>query len=407
MANTVATSALGFVYWVVVARLYRPTDLARNAALISAMLTLSGICQLNMGLGLGALLPRAGRRARRMLSEVYFAVTVFAIGVLAVFLLGVLPRIASLHDAATGTSTAAPFVAAVLLYNVFALQDAALAALRAPTLVPVENTLFGVAKIVVVVALATKAPRSGIFLSWAAPLAFLVLPISGYLFARVAPRQSTEPVGEIRLIAAARPVAIDYLAYLFLLCSTVALPAFAVALLGPHLGAIFAVAYLTSSSLDLLGTNMGVALTVEVSHAHERRTALLRRTLTRGLPLMATLSAAGIIAAPLILELYGPRYAASGVLLLRLLLAGAVPRAVAVFAVSQARAQRHMGFIVRTQFLTCALIIGGAVVLTPSLGLTGIGVAWLGAQLIACLTVIPRLVSPPTTPGRVRSALRE
>lgn len=390
--NTLATSALGFLYWVIVARLYSPTDLARNSALISAMLTLSALCQLNMGLGLGALLPRAGREAGRMLGEVYVAVTVLSTAVVAVALVVVVPHIPSLHHVLTGTLTTAVFVAAVLLYNVFALQDAALSALRAPALVPLENAVYGVAKIIVVVVLASELPRTGIFLSWAAPLLFLVLPISAYLFRRVAPRQHAAPIGAMRLLAAARPVALDYLAYIFLVCSTLALPALAVALVGTQLGAVFAVAYLTSSSLDLIGTNIGIALTVEASRTPEQRTALLRRTLGRGLPLMATLSVTAILAAPLILSLYGQHYADSGVLLLQLLLAGALPRAVVVIAISQARAQRRMGFIVRRQLLTCVLVVGGALVFSPALGLTGIGIAWLGAQVVVCATVTPSLL---------------
>jgi hypothetical protein len=384
---------------VIVARLYSPTDLARNTALISAMLTLSALCQLNMGLGLGALLPRAGRQAGRMLGEVYVAVTVLTAGVLAIALVGVVPHIPSLHHVLTGTLTTAVFVAAVLLYNVFALQDAALSALRAPALVPLENAVYGVAKIVVVALLASELPRTGIFLSWAAPLLFLVLPISAYLFRRVAPRQRAAPIGAMRLLGAARPVALDYLAYIFLVCSTLALPALAVALVGVQLGAVFAVAYLTSSSLDLIGTNIGIALTVEASRDPDQRTALLRRTLRKGLPLMATLSFTAILAAPLVLSLYGHHYADSGVLLLQLLLAGALPRAIVVIAISQARAQRRMGFIVRRQLLTCVLVVGGALVLSPGLRLTGIGIAWLGAQLIVAATVIPSLL-----PSRARQS---
>jgi GT2 family glycosyltransferase len=390
--NTAATSALGVAYWVIAAHFYTPTELARNSALISCLLTLSGVCQLNMSLGLGALLPRAGRLAGRVLAQAYLTVSLFSLLVLAGFVLLVLPHISSLHSILTGPAILVSFIGAVLLYNIFALQDSALSALRSASIVPVENALFGVAKIAIVVGVAAVLPRTGIFFSWAFPLAFLVLPISGYLFARVAPRQRSGPNGNVSLLAAAKPVTLDYVGYLFLAGSTLALPALVFALLGAKRGATFSVAYLTSSSLDLIAVNIGVALTVEASHARDRMAVLLRRTLTRGLPFVGLLSGAGVLAAPLILHLYGSHYAATGTPLLRLLLAGALPRAVVVLAISRARAERRMSLIVRTQALTCLMVIGGAVTLGPRLGLVGIGMAWLAAQATAALTVIPSLV---------------
>ncbi len=392
LLNTAATSALGVAYWVIVARLYSPTNLARNSALIAAMLTISGICQLNMGLGLGALLPRAGRLAGRMLAEVYLLVTLVTVGVLAVFLLLVLPQIPSLNVILVGSVTVAVFIGAVLFYNVFALEDAALAALRAPEIVPLENAIFGVAKIVVVVVLATILPRTGIFLSWATPLLFIVLPISTYVFTRVAPRQRHAPVGHVRLVDAARPVALDYVSYLFLACSTLALPAIALALVGPQRAAVFSVAYLTSSSLDLFGANIGVALTVEASHAREKSAEIVHRTLTRGLPLLALLSAVGVLVAPVILSFYGPRYAASGVPLT----STAHCRSCAARRVGT---RDESGTSGAAHGIYCAHTVSDMLPrhrrrgdTSPVLGLTGIGLAWVGAQTIVCLTVLPSLL---------------
>ena len=48
IANTAATSLLGVVFWIVAARLIPASDLGVDSTLIAGMMTLSGICQLNL-----------------------------------------------------------------------------------------------------------------------------------------------------------------------------------------------------------------------------------------------------------------------------------------------------------------------------------------------------------------------
>ena len=59
-----------------------------------------------------------------------------------------------------------PFALAVAGWGVFTLQDSVLTALRGVFWVPVENALFGMIKIALLVALAGALPSLGIFISW-------------------------------------------------------------------------------------------------------------------------------------------------------------------------------------------------------------------------------------------------
>jgi O-antigen/teichoic acid export membrane protein len=390
LINTVATAVLGILYWIVAARLYSPDDLAIASAAIAAMLTLSGIAQLNLGLGLGVLLPRAGRAAGRLLVEAYAAVTVVGIGLVIVFLLLILPFVDSMRPMMTNPAIVLVFVLGVLFYNLFALQDSALTALRAAHWVPVENVLFGIAKIVVVVVLAAALPHTGIFISWAAPAAVAVIPVTWLLFRLVRNLKDTPPVGAVSLRQAFKPASADYAGYLLLAISTDALPVFAVILLGDARAAVFAVAWLTSIRLDVLAANIGVALTVEGSHGGTLA-SLRRSALTRGLPMVAGVSLAVIIVAPWLLALYGGEYSEQGTTLLRVLVLAAVPRALTVFAMAAARVQGNMRAIVRLQAISCVLVLGGSVLFTQWWGLMGIGIAWAVAQFVTALAALPTL----------------
>ena len=184
-----------------------------------------------------------------------------------------------------------------------------------------------------------------------------------------------------------RELALDYLGYLLNLASTVFLPVVALELLGSRQASVFAVAWLTSSTLDLLATNVGTALTVETTYG-EDPAALRRTVLRRAMPIVASASLLGALAAPLILRLYGDQYSESGTLVLQLLLLASVPRALVVFCVAEARAHRDMRFIVWLRGQNTTVTLGLAWVLAPLYGARGMALAWLLAQTWGAVTAL-------------------
>lgn len=378
IVNTGANGLLGVAFWVVAARSYDQATIATNTALIAAMTTLSGVSQLNLGPGLGVLLPRAGSTARRVLLSVYGAVTGYSALVLAVFCLVLLPHLDNLSDVLDSTPRVLLFATAVLAFNLFALQDAALVALRLGRLVPVENAAFGAAKIVLLVVLAAGLPALGIFVSWLLPMLVLV-PVMSAVAVRRATRMRDRQ-GVVPHKEPVRTLAMDYGGYLLQVSSTFFLPVVALELLHPAAAAVFSVAWLTSSTLDLLATNVGTALTVETSYGEDPG-ALRRTTLRRALPLVAAISLVGALAAPLVMRVYGAEYSANGTHALQILLLASVPRALVTFAVAEARAHRRMGAIVSLRAQNAVLVLSLCLLLAPALGVVGMALAWLIAQL--------------------------
>ena len=75
---------------------------------------------------------------------------------------------------------------------VFTLQDAALTGLRATKWIPVENLLFGVAKLALLPLFVLVIPGQGIFLAWSAPVFVAVALVTRYLFhTRIPEHEST------------------------------------------------------------------------------------------------------------------------------------------------------------------------------------------------------------------------
>lgn len=392
LVNTVVNAVLGFAFWVVAARSYGSGSLALNVALVSAMTALSGICQLNLGPGFAVLVPRAGEHGRRVIVQGYAAATAMTAVVLPVFLFLVLPRLSKLSTVLDSPSRMLVFALAVVVCNVFALQDASLVALRRGQLVPVENLVFGVVKLALVVLLASTLPETGIFVSWFVGMVLVVPVVSGFVLTRRPSPDAPSADGSRGLADSKGRVALDYGGYLFLVSSTVFLPVVGLELMSPAQASLFAVCWLTSSSLDLLSTNVGTALAVETTYGG-RRDALRRTVLRRVVPTVAAISLLVVVAAPFVLRLFGGGHASHGALALQLLAIAGVPRSLVTLSVAEARAHHDIGFVFRLRAQNAVIALGLAVLLAPGHGAVGMAVAWLVAQVLGAVVGGRRLLS--------------
>jgi O-antigen/teichoic acid export membrane protein len=94
VANTIGTTVVGFFYWVVAAHLYDRQALGRCSALVSALIVVSALAQLDLPTILPRFLPQAGRSAGRFIAYGYGASSVAAL-VAGVGFVTILPRLSS------------------------------------------------------------------------------------------------------------------------------------------------------------------------------------------------------------------------------------------------------------------------------------------------------------------------
>src|SRR5207237_3552292 len=97
------------------------------------------------------------------------------------------------HGLASEPLVAPWFVVATMGWSLLALQDGVLTGLRQTVWVPIENTIFAVAKIVLLAAFALSLAEYGIFASWTIPAVLSIIPVNLLIFRRFIPRhQSVE-----------------------------------------------------------------------------------------------------------------------------------------------------------------------------------------------------------------------
>ncbi|MDQ6746678.1 MAG: hypothetical protein M3010_01025, partial [Candidatus Dormibacteraeota bacterium] len=397
---------LGMAFWAVASRMYSPRQLGADAALISAMMLLSVVSQLNLAMGISRLLPQVLTRRWRPVAAIYTVTAVVAV-VLAATFVAVAPRLSDgFSELTTHPPVAAAFIAAVVLWNVFALQDAVLTTARWAVAVPVENGLFGVLKIVLMVWLVQGVAGHGIFLAWLVAMAVMLIPVNALIFGRVLPRGGG-PAGPARVTAlpltdrrrVTKYLAIDYVAALLSQGYTSLLPLLVVAVLGRADNAYFYIAFVIAGAVRAVAQAMSTSLVVEGAHEESELVALTRLSVRRYVRFAVPGTAVLVIGAGLLLRPFGPDYVERGTALLRLLLLATVPQAVVTLYLGVERVRARVSNVLAAEAATTVLVTVGVVIGMRSWGLIGIGLAWLGAQTVIAALVVPRLWSVCRRPG--------
>jgi len=413
--NVGLTTVLGVVFWIVAARYYSAADVGRGSALVSALLLLANFAQLGMANGLIRFLPAAGPHAGGLLARTYAlsAALALCLGLgFAALAPGLSPELGFLDD---GLLPAAALSGAVLVWALFALQDAAIVGLRHAVWIPLENSAYGLLKLGLLLPFAAVMPGVGVFGAWVLGAAALIIPVNYAIFRRWVPRhaQALRPEGEPvrRLRTVLRFVTFDYAGQVCFMLATSALPLLVVATLGTVSNGYFYIAWTIAVSLDLLSINLAQSLTVEASLRPGSLPALLRRLLPRLALLQGTAVTVLFAGAPLLLALYGEAYVDKATSLLRLLAVAVLPRAVVVVTLAVLRVQRRTGRILAIQAATAVGVLGLCTVLAEPLGLRGVGAAWLLTQIVLAGTLLPGLLrtvrartAAPETPTALLSS---
>ncbi|HEY1275154.1 MAG TPA: hypothetical protein VGF25_09595 [Thermoleophilaceae bacterium] len=408
--NAGITAGLGIPFWVVAARLYEPHTLGRGAALIAVMLETSAICQLNMANAITRFLPSLARGTARALVGAYAISGAAALLAGFAFLVAA-PAVSSQFQFLTGDwRLGLLYVAGLVSWGWFALQDAALTAMRRAPWVPVENGAFGVLKLAALPAFLALGVGNGVFLAWTLPTLLLLVPVNLFLFRVAIPQhllrhrpRGSEVRRRLGRGGLLRFMARDYCATVLSFAPTALLPVLIVALLGSGANAYFFIPYMMVSTFNMLFFAASTSLVAEGALAEDRIRALAVRIARRfGLILGAGVLLV-IVAAPLILLPFGEDYVRESTGVLRLLTCGSAFYAVVVLYIAIARLQGRSGAILAAEAAKLPLLLGGVFVLSGPLGIEGVALAWLGSVAVVALAVAPSLVRFLRVPGRAPS----
>ncbi|MDB5862169.1 MAG: sle [Ramlibacter sp.] len=386
LVSTGVSAVLGAVFWVVAARLFSAGDVGRDAALIGAMVEMSTICQLNLDNVLVRFLPGVREGAARVVAGAYAANAVLALIVGTAFVLIVPSVVGDLRFLADDPLVAVAFVAGLVLWGIFTLQDSALTAMRHAHWVPVENIIFGVLKLAALPVALWLAAGHGVFLAWIVPMALLLLPVNVLIFrgAVVRHRATAALHGDTGLAGLGRRrlgsfLVQDYLGQVLMRLAVTLLPVVVVATLGPTENAYFYIPFTIAIAVDMMVLSAATSIVAEGAYDVGLAREHVRTVIRRYGPPLALGVAVLVAAAPLVLLPFGTDYAREGDAVLRLLALACIPRAAVFLAGAVWRLEGRGRWLLGAEALMLVLLLGPVVPLANGSGLTGVGVAWLGS----------------------------
>jgi O-antigen/teichoic acid export membrane protein len=402
--GTGASGLLGVAFWALAARSYTAHVVGLSATAVSAMALVSGVCSLGLSAVLVRYLPVAGPSGRPLIVRSY-ALTIalsFAVGGLVALTTDIwAPSLGFLGEdlwpLAFACSTAA--------MTTFTLEDSVLTGLHAAAWVPLENTLYAVAKLVLLAVLAGLLPFAGPFVAWNLPLLPAIVLVNYLIFRRLIPRMPTSGGLERRKVISM--AAGNYGGNLFGLLGNMYLPILVANQTSATEAAYFYVPWMISISVELVALNMMTSLTVEAALDLPRLRQLSRRALKQSLRLVVPVAALTVALAPLGLLVFGSEYADEGTTLLRLLALGAIPNAIVALGAGVARIE-HRGWIVTAiQGFQFVFVVALSATLLPGTGIAAVGIAWTGCQFLLAAVLLATILRPVLFSGGRRGGLVE
>ncbi|MFG1945250.1 lipopolysaccharide biosynthesis protein [Nonomuraea sp. NPDC048826] len=394
MANTGITAVLGMGYWLLAAHYFSEEEFGRGQAVITLMRLFASLTALGLVGALARYLPLAGRRTPGLILRGYGIAALTGMTAALGFLL-TLPLWGETYAVLAGFGPGLFFLAAVVVWAVFTLQDVVLTGLRNAVWVPLNSIVFGLMKMGLLVALAGALPDGGIFVSWMVPTAIALIPINWLIFGVVVPRHvrdtadlNPHPPGTREI---ARFLSGDFPGTLSVLAIVYLVPVAVATQVGEATFGRFSMAHTLGCMIELLAMNMAVSLTVEGSFDRSQLAANCRNALRRALMIIVPIIVVAILAAPLILRVFGDVFAAEGTLLLRLMALAVLPRVLIEIYLSALRAMGEVRKLAALQIGLAALVLTAIAVLFPLANVEAVGYGMLISQTLIALVIFGKL----------------
>jgi O-antigen/teichoic acid export membrane protein len=394
--GTTITAGVGLIFWVAAAHLFSTKAIGTGSALVSAMLYTSSVCALGLPTTLVRFLPVAGPARARTIWVSY--ATACGATVVAAIVVCLTSHIWS-HDLgflAERPAWLVGFVCASVAYTIFQMEDSVLVGLDAAKWVPLENGLFSLAKLLLLFALYSSLPSSGLFIAWSVPAVPAVAVVTWFIARRLLPRaadlrQGVAAFDRRRFISMA---AANQFALLFTFSSTLLAPVIVAAATTSLDTAYFYVPWSIASGVLTLAVNSASSLTVESAIDEGNLSELVRRSTRHTLRLASPIALFLVVIAPLLLHIYGPEYVRHSTSTLRLLALSVIPNAVYTVAEAVLRLQQRTVALVVTQAGQCILFISLGLVLLHTSGISGMALAFLISQTAFCIGLSATVMRP-------------
>lgn len=402
VGTTVVTSALGFVYWWLAARLFPPEAVGFASSAISAMMLLGAVGMLGLGTLLIGELPRnPGKAGSMIVAALVLAGAASAVlGILyAVAAPGLSPELAGLSISAANIFF---FAAGVVLTAVTLIVDQALIGLLRGGLQLGRNTFFAVAKLALLyLASLWLSSEAGIniYITWMVGNLLSLVALAAYMVIRGI---RIHYVPEWTLFRTLKRAALAHHAVnLILQAPSLIMPIAVTTLLSASSNASFYAAWMVVSFAFVIPSHLATVLYAVGASQPAVLMDKLRTTMRWSLLAAVPMSVGLFLTAGILLNLFGGHYAEQAEWCLRILSLGVFPLIVKYHYVALRRVYNRLETAVVLFFFGSALEIVFVVVGLKLGELTGLSIGWLVAVSIEAAYMYYRLSQEMSAQGAV------
>jgi O-antigen/teichoic acid export membrane protein len=392
MGGTVVSAGLGYLYWLIVARLAVTAQVGYASSAMSLVTGLSLVTNLGVcGFVVERMPGLEGRRAwARTLKRTLWPTALLSFAVTAAVEIVVV--LSAVDPAQRGLQAILVASAAALGLTFVEILTVVFISARRAELAVLLGAVVGVAKVAsLAVFLFGGAGVSSLLIGWAAAIllscvvgALVLLPRAG-LGRLGGPTLGRWAHADLRSVLGHHLTSVGGLMVPYLL------PTLVVYRLDATRNAYFYATWMFGSIFFMISPSVESALFVEGVRDRLRLAANTRRAFRLLGLLMPVPILLGVFGGRYLLRVFGGDYARNGSVLLAILAIAAVPDAVTNIGAGVLRATGRLRWSALLNVAMGVISLGGAWFALPVMGITGAGVAWLAAQSVGSLAVAPML----------------
>jgi O-antigen/teichoic acid export membrane protein len=391
---TAVTSVLGFVYWLVAARLFPPEAVGFASAAISAMTLLGYICMFGLGTLLIGELPRQPGKEGSLISAAL--ILVGGLGGCIGIVFAVVASSVSTQFQALGTNVLAIalFAVGVSFTSITLVLDQALIGLLRGELQLGRNSLFAVAKLGALFVSGLWLLYEGrmvIYATWLAGNVLSLVALVGFTASK-GKWSSRSYLPHWKLLRQLKVAALQHhIVNLILQGSSLVLPVLVTAMLSATINAWFYVSMMIASFVFFVT----YALTTVLYATNSAQPGMLAHQvrLTLSLALVACVLANCLLqfGTNQVLGLFGRDYAEQASWCLRILCFGAFPLIIKDHYVTLCRIQNRLAHTMLPIAAGTCLELGAAALGAHFGGLTGLSLGWFIAVFVESIFMLRRV----------------
>lgn len=372
MASTAIVSGSGFVFWMIVARLYNDAQVGLATAIISAITFIMNISVLGLNYSIIRFLPKA-KKQNELLSAT-ISIVAGAAAVTAFTFLLLLPVISPSLIFLRDGYEALAFLLFTTLIAIDFFTESIFISLRAGKYIFLKNVMVSASKLILPIFFVGLG-ANGIFISWSIALCSALLVSAWVLFKKFS--FSFKPVfDKVKLGEMINFSLINFIVGLLGIAPGLILPLMITNTINPETAAYFYISFMIANLLYTIPFATTQSLFAEGSHDEKVFWVSVKKAVRLIFTLLIPAIAVLILLSNFILQFFGQNYSNEGVVFLQLMALAGIPVAFNYLGLTVLNVKR------RLTALLIINIIGTIVILVLSYlwkeyALTGIGFAWL------------------------------